>query len=179
MLTEWNNSSTTRWGFTSNPPFLSHITTIINIIIIKTTIIIIIIIIQKGGDLNQIYQLHLPDSESPLQDFIPSAEIHFFFKTNPVWNALENWVVKLCLYSERDFILSVSCSKQLPIENFLYLEMQMPMGSEQITFGLYLYFRREFFLPVFCSPHFTCTNKRIGNVEAITDRQTNKQNFNL
>ena len=37
----------------------------------------------------------------------------------------------------------------------------------------------SFFLPVFCSPHFTCTNKRIGNVEAITDRQTNKQNFNL
>ena len=29
MLTEWNNSSTTRWGFTSNPPFLSHIAAII------------------------------------------------------------------------------------------------------------------------------------------------------
>ena len=32
-------------------------------------------------DLNQIYQLHLQDSESSPRDFIPTSEIHFLFKT--------------------------------------------------------------------------------------------------
>ena len=88
---------------------------IVSIIIIILIIILIMIILEElwGRDLNQIYQLHLQDSESSPRDFIPTSEIHFLFKTKihfvfkPKQNLIQNQNL-FCAQNQNTFLLDQS-----------------------------------------------------------------------